>query len=65
MATESQKLNEILDWIRTDQCPKGFNATSMQGIYHNYMRFRTLTNRQKEAINRVYVSYRIAEKKRF
>ena len=58
-----EKLTTILAWIASEDCPKKFKPETMRGIYRNYQRFRSITPRQQDAIERVYVAYRLGERK--
>jgi hypothetical protein len=58
-----EKLTTILSWIDSGACPKKFNPETMRGIYRNYRQYRHLTVKQVDAINRVYVAYRLGERK--
>lgn len=58
-----EKLITIIAWIDSGACPKKFNPETMRGIYRNYWHYRSLTCKQVDAINRVYVAYRLGERK--
>jgi hypothetical protein len=58
-----EKLSAIIAWINSGACPEKFNPETMRGIYRNYQKYRSLTVKQADAINRVYVAYRLVERK--
>jgi len=58
-----EQLFTIIAWINSGACPEKFNPETMRGIYRNYQKYRSITRRQKDAIERVYVAYRLGERK--